>query len=94
MREEQTNFAKYGKTFQEGLSQLIFEDRPFADQITEVLDINFLELEYLRVFVSKVVDYREKYGVHPNFETLISKMGIDINNDLGFFRKNPHCFLF
>jgi len=81
MREEQTNFAKYGKTFQEGLSQLIFEDRPFADQITEVLDINFLELEYLRVFVSKVVDYREKYGVHPNFETLISILRTELDSE-------------
>ena len=48
---ERTNFGKYGKAFQEGLCQLIFEDRPFADQLMEVFDIKFLELEYLRVFV-------------------------------------------
>ena len=41
------NFADYGKSFQENLVQLIYEDRPFADQITEVLDLNFLDLEYL-----------------------------------------------
>ena len=38
---ENVSFGRYGKSFQEGLVQLIFEDRPFADQITEVLNINF-----------------------------------------------------
>ena len=61
MQAEKVNFGKYGKTFQEGLVQLIFEDRPFADQITEVLDVNFLELEYLRVFLRKTIDYRTRY---------------------------------
>ena len=53
MLAEKVDFGRYGKSFQEGLVQLMFEDRPFADQITEVLDINFLDLEYLRVFASK-----------------------------------------
>ena len=53
MQSDKVNFGKYGKTFQEGLVQIIFEDRPFADQITEVLDVNFLELEYLRIFLKK-----------------------------------------
>ncbi len=61
MLAEQMNFGRYGKAFQEGLVQLIFEDRPFADQITEVLDISFLELEYLKIFVKKIVEYRAKY---------------------------------
>ena len=49
--KEDVSFSRYGKAFQEGLVQIIYEDRPFADQITEVLNTNFLELEYLRVFV-------------------------------------------
>ena len=36
-------FSKYGKDFQESLAQLIMEDRPFADQVEEVLDTNFFE---------------------------------------------------
>ena len=53
MKAEKVNFGRYGKAFQEGLVQLIFQDRPFADQITEVRDANFIELEYLRVFLQK-----------------------------------------
>jgi replicative DNA helicase len=45
MLAHKADFGRYGKSFQEGLVQLIFEDRPFADQITEVLDVEFLELE-------------------------------------------------
>ena len=50
----QIGFSKYGKQFQESLAQLIMEDRPFADQVEEVLNTNFFELNYLRVFVSKL----------------------------------------
>ncbi len=38
-------FSKYGKQFQESLVQLILQDRPFADQIEEVLDTRFFELK-------------------------------------------------
>jgi len=72
MLTENVNFGRYGKAFQEGLVQLIFEDRPFADQITEVLDTQFLELEYLRAFVSKVMDYRTKYGTHPSVQAMLT----------------------
>lgn len=68
----QASFSRYGKAFQEGLVQLIYEDRPFADQITEVLNTNFLELEYLRVFVDKIINYRDKYATHPSAEAVIT----------------------
>jgi len=64
------DFSKYGKSFQEGLSQLILQDRPFADQIGEVLDINYFELKYLQVFVEKIINYKEKYKVHPTLKTM------------------------
>lgn len=81
---EKVDFGRYGKAFQEGLVQLIFEDRPFADQITEVLDINFLELEYLRVFVKKVLFYRRRYNVHPSVEAIstILKTGLDSEDEV------------
>ena len=81
---ERTDFGKYGKAFQEGLCQLIFEDRPFADQITEVLDIKFLELEYLRVFTRKIIQYRVKYGTHPSCQVMgtILKTELENENDI------------
>ena len=78
---ESANFGRYGKAFQEGLIQLIFEDRPFADQITEVLDIRFLELEYLKVFVHKIISYRAKYNKHPSVEAVMTILRTELENE-------------
>ena len=40
-KKQKPSFSKFGKDFQETLCQMILLDRPFADQIMEVLDINF-----------------------------------------------------
>ena len=77
--EQEKSFSKFGKSFQEDLCHLIVNDRSFADQMFEVLDLNFLELKHLRVFVGKVKEYRKKYGVHPtsNIMHSILRTGLD-----------------
>ena len=77
------SFSKFGRSFQEELCRLILNDRPFADRMFEVLDLNFLELKHLRVFTSKIRDYRDTYGVHPtsNIMSSILRTGIDDQND-------------
>ena len=80
-REERVDFSKYGKDFQEKLCQLILQDRMFCDQIEEVLDIQFLELKYLRVFVQKVFEYREKYKVHPTTRTMLTLMRSELDDE-------------
>ena len=79
--QEREDFSNFGKTFQEDLCHLILVDRPFADQIFEVLDVNFLELKHLRVFVKKIVDYRRKYGVHPTSKIMKSIIRTDISRE-------------
>jgi len=81
MAAEDINFSRYGKAFQEGLVQLIFEDRTFADQITEVLDVNFLDLRYLRIFVRMIINYRAKYDRHPSVETLMAIIETELDNE-------------
>jgi len=81
MSKEQENFSKYGKSFQESLCQLILVDRPFADQIFEVLDIEFLELKYLRVFVGLIKNYREKYNVHPTQKIMLSVVRTELREE-------------
>jgi len=78
------NFSKYGKQFQESLAQMIMEDRPFADQIEEVLDASFFELKYLRVFVTKLFNYRRKYNVHPTDKILaaVLRTELESHNDV------------
>ena len=77
---EGIDFSKYGKSFQESLAQLIFEDRPFCDQIEEVLDINFFELKYLRAFIERVFDYRKQYGIHPSINVFTSILRTELEH--------------
>jgi len=78
---DQISFSKYGKQFQETLAQLILEDRPFADQIEEVLSVSFFELKYLRIFISRIFDYRKKYGVHPTNKILASILRTELESE-------------
>ena len=59
MNQESVSFSRFGKDFQEKLTQLILQDRVFCDQIHEVLDVSFLELKYLQLFVKKIFEYKD-----------------------------------
>ena len=78
---EQASFSKYGKDFQEKLVYLIMTERPFCDQIGEVLDISFLELRYLQTLVAEIYDYKKRYDVHPSLKVLGSIIKSEISND-------------
>ncbi len=73
-------FLRFGKNFQEKLCQLMLEDRPFFDQIMEVLDINFFELKYLQIFSQTLINYRDKYNTHPNSEVMMSLLRTELNH--------------
>jgi replicative DNA helicase len=81
MKQEKEDFSKFGKSFQEDLCKLILTDRPFADQIFEVLDINFLELKHLRVFVKRIIGYRDKYGIHPTEKIMKSIIRTELKSE-------------
>tara|TARA_R110001592_G_scaffold73242_1_gene223715 strand:- start:2550 stop:3926 length:1377 start_codon:yes stop_codon:yes gene_type:complete len=83
MERANQDFSKFGKSFQENLCHIILDDRPFADQIFEVLDENYLELSHLRVFLKKIKQYKEKYRVHPTRKimTSIMRTGLDDEQD-------------
>jgi len=85
--KDRADFGRYGKSFQEGFCQLILEDRPFADQISEVLDINFLELKYLQVFVKKILQYRQKYGTHPTYKIMVTILRADLAKENNVIQK-------
>ena len=73
-------FSQYGKEFQEMLCHLILVDRPFADQMFEVLDINFLELKYLQEFVKLIATFREQYKTHPTEKIIPSMLRTEISD--------------
>ena len=77
------SFSQYGKDFQEDLCHLMLVDRPFSDQMYEVLDINFLELKYLQVFVKLIQNYREKFKIHPSEDIMKSILRTELSIRIG-----------
>ena len=67
---KQDTFQKFGKRFQEDLCHMMLQDRTFCDQISEVLDVEFIQYEHLRMFTTMLIEYREKYRKHPSYETM------------------------
>ena len=80
-QNNQLDFSKFGKNFQEKLAQLIFQDRQFADQLREVLDLNFFELKYLQAFCSKLFSYRDKYDMYPSSAIMNTIIRTELEDD-------------
>ena len=89
---EQASFSRHGKDFQEKLTKLMFEDRAFCDQISEVLDVNFFELSYLQVFVKKIFLYKQKYSAHPNISSMTTMLRTKIEDESPLLQKQVRDF--
>ena len=81
MTPPENGFSKYGTNFQERLVHLIFEDRTFSDQIREVLDVEFLEVKYLRLFLKKMFEHRDRYGAHPSTDTMTTVLRTELDGE-------------
>ena len=79
---EKTDFSKFGKTFQDKLTYLILTERVFADQLGEVLDVNFLEYKYLQSIVRSIYEYKEKYEVYPSLKIMATLVRNNIDDDV------------
>ena len=81
MSPAEISLAKFGTSFQENLVHLIFEDRAFSDQIREVLDVEFLEVKYLRLFLKRMFDHRDKYGTHPSRDAMTTMLRTELDDE-------------
>ena len=72
------NLGVFGKSFQENLCKLLVYDRSFCDQMQEVLDVKFLELKYLQVFIEMLFKYKNKFKKHPANGTLNSIINTEL----------------
>lgn len=92
MKQEQANFAEFGKPFQEKLAFTILEDAQFANQIGEVLDYNFFELKYLRVFVKRIYEFKNKFGKYPSKSTFEALLRTEIGVENTVVQKQVRSF--
>jgi len=78
---EKEDFSQFGKAFQENLCQLILYEREFADQMEEVLNINFLEFNYLQLFVKLMFNYKEKYQTPTSKQTMLTILRTELTDE-------------
>lgn len=67
---ERASFSKYPEHFEKNLVKLILEDRAFAAQMQEVLDVSYFDNDYLKIIIENVFSYKDKYGTHPATDTI------------------------
>lgn len=80
MSTQATGFAAYGKSFQEKIIQALLVDKQFAEQMTEVMNVEYFELKYLQYLANKYFTYAKKYKDFPTFDLLITIIRDDLKN--------------
>jgi len=66
MTESNGNLGRMGTHFQEHFCYLLLINRKFADEMYEILDINYLELDYIKHITKEYFAYRTKYNTFPS----------------------------
>ncbi len=71
-KSDKPTFAGYGKDFQEKIVQALLVDKKFAEQMMEVLDVNYFELKYLQFLADRYFSYSKKYKDFPTLQLLVT----------------------
>tara|TARA_B100000963_G_scaffold283560_1_gene252275 strand:- start:2119 stop:3477 length:1359 start_codon:yes stop_codon:yes gene_type:complete len=92
MEFKQETFQKFGKSFQEDLCHMMLQNRTFCDQISEVLDVEFIQYEHLRIFITMLLEYRDKYRKHPSYETMATIITSEVGKYTEALKKQVTLF--
>ena len=66
------SFGQYGKSFQEKIVQALLTDRPWAEQMLEVVDVSYFDLRYLSFLADRYFGHAKKYKVFPTLQLLVT----------------------
>ena len=62
MTTQKVSFNQFGKSFQEKIVQALIVDKKWAQQMSEIIDVEYFDLEYLTFLTEKYFDYFNKRG--------------------------------
>ncbi len=80
MSTQATGFAAYGKSFQEKIIQALLVDKQFAEQMLEVMNVEYFELKHLQYLAGKYFTYSKKYKDFPTLNLLVTIIKDDLKN--------------
>lgn len=67
----ESRFAK-DNHFEERVVQALITDHKFAEQMCEVLDVDFFNLEHLRSLTGIIFEYHKEYNAFPSYKLLFT----------------------
>ena len=76
--ESSVSFGSYGKSFQEKIVQGLLTDRLWAEQMSEVINVDFFDLKYLKFLADRYFRYHQKYKDFPTLTLLVSIIRDDL----------------
>jgi replicative DNA helicase len=77
---DSVSFGQFGKSFQEKLCQAFLVDNKFAEQMMEVIDISYFEVNYLKFLADRYFSYSKKYKVYPSLQLLVTIIKDDLKS--------------
>ena len=78
---EEIKFQK-GKHFEEKIVQALIVDHQFAEQMLEVMNVEYFNVDYLKRMSEILFDYYEEYKAFPSYKTLVLIVKDKIQEDL------------
>lgn len=73
---------KNDKHYEECIVQALIVDHQWAEQMVEVLDLNYFNLEHLKETAKIMFNYYEKYRTFPSFPLIVTILKKDFDNEL------------
>jgi replicative DNA helicase len=70
------------KHFEERLVQAFIVDHPFAEQMVEVLDLNYFNIEHLKATAKIIFDYYQNYKTFPSFQLLVHMVKNELKDEI------------
>lgn len=77
-QEQHDTFGQMGKTYQEKVVQAILQDYLFAEQMADIMDPGYFELDYLKDITGTFFQYKKDYKTYPSpdvLEIILTKDG-------------------
>jgi len=73
---------KKGKHFEEKIVQALISDHAFAEQMLEVLSVEFFNVEYLKDTTKLIFEFHEQYKAFPSFKTIVLLVKEKVENEV------------
>lgn len=77
------SFAEYGEEFQERVIQALLIDFAWAEQMHEIIRVEYFELEHFQYLVKRYYDYYSKWSTFPTIAILANVLKESLKNGAG-----------